>query len=64
MKQLEQFKDIQPFVLMLHDITDIQTMKKLNQIFDRSGIESHHFIHTKQSFGHTQHSWPKYLDLC
>ena len=55
MKQLEQFKDIQPFVLMLDDITDIQTMKKLNQIFDRSGIESHHFIHTKQSFGHTQH---------
>lgn len=55
MKQLEQFKDIQPFVLMLDDITDIQTMKKLNQTFDRSGIESHHFIHTKQSFGHTQH---------
>lgn len=55
MKNLEQFKDIQPFLLMLDDITDIQIMKKLNQIFNQSGIESHHFIYTKQSLGHTQH---------
>lgn len=54
-QDLEQFKAVQPFVLMLDDLTDIQTIKKVNQTFKQSRIEDHHFIQTQQSLGDTQH---------
>lgn len=52
---LEQLKPVQPFVLILDDMTNIPTIKKVNHAFSQSHIEPHHFIYTKQSLGDTQH---------
>lgn len=63
MKQLEQFKDIQPFVLMLDDITDIQTMKNLTKFSIEVGLNRiTSFIPNKAL--DIRSIWPKYLDLC
>ncbi|NNG77654.1 hypothetical protein HLH10_15605 [Acinetobacter sp. ANC 4277] len=49
----EQIQQEQPFVLVLDDATDIKVIKKTNQIFAPTLIETHHFLYIKQSFGHT-----------
>lgn len=49
----EQIQQEQPFVLVLDDATDSKVIKKTNQIFAPTLIETHHFLYIKQSFGHT-----------
>lgn len=44
----------QPFVLILDDALDIQVIKKNNQLFAPTFIETHHFLFTQQCMGHTQ----------
>lgn len=50
----EQIQQEQPFVLVLDDATDSKVIKKTNQIFAPTLIETHHFLYIKQSFGHTR----------
>ncbi|WP_425919144.1 hypothetical protein [Acinetobacter sp. TSRC1-2] len=44
----------QPFVLVLDDAIDIKVIKKTNQIFAPTLIETYHLLYTQQNFGHTQ----------
>lgn len=55
MTELAQFDQEQPFVLMPDDPTQIKVVKQIEQSFAESQIETHHFLYTKQSIGHTQH---------
>ncbi|TCB50756.1 hypothetical protein E0H80_07990 [Acinetobacter sp. ANC 4779] len=50
----EQIQQEQPFVVILDDTTDINAIKKTNQIFVPTLIETHHSLYIKQSLGHTQ----------
>lgn len=54
LNELDQFKEDEPFLLVLDDAADIKVSKKLQQAFAATAIEMHHFLFTKQNLGHTQ----------
>ncbi|EPF74476.1 hypothetical protein [Acinetobacter rudis] len=51
---LEQYKHNQPFVSILDDPMDTQVVRKLQQYFADSPIESEHFLYGKSCLGHCQ----------
>ena len=55
LSELTQYEDEAPFVLVLDQPTDIKRLKKLEQNFSQSPIESHHYLFSQAGAGHTQH---------
>jgi len=52
--ELPQYKNEEPFVVVLDDITQIKTLKRIEQYFEQSPIEPHHYLYCRASLGHTQ----------
>lgn len=51
---LPQYQDEQPFVFILEQATDFGMAKLLNQHFNQTPIEPHHYIYACSLLGHTQ----------
>jgi len=51
---LVQLQEDEPFLMVLDNVADVKTSKKLQQTFADTTIETYHFLFTKQNVGHTQ----------
>ncbi|MFH4176235.1 hypothetical protein WAJ79_25140, partial [Acinetobacter baumannii] len=45
LNELPQYEGDEPYVLILSDQTDIKTAKQLQQQFEQTSVESHHYIY-------------------
>lgn len=55
LKQLAQYEQESPFVIVMDDPAEIKMLKKLEQNFSQTPIESYHYLYSKSALGHTQH---------
>lgn len=53
--ELPQFKDEQPFVVILDQIDRPKVIQQLAAHFEHTPIETYHYIYSCPSLGHTQH---------